>query len=317
MSPRHPAPEETVHRPCARGIWCSAQIRDPDTGDWHPAPAGQVLCPADRTALTSQTAELPGCYTRLAAMTSSPVKTGPAVRVPPGSRVLANPEADALMRIIADTTAAWAVRIRNIPQLQLTRHGHPHGSPAQVTADCQVITAHPDPLLALPPAETARTWTWTPGLPMPPDMDEEIGDLDAIAGGDGWIRAFTRLAGEDAALELFDLRRRAIRLLGETPAPPVLLDGIPCRTCEAMPALALAELPVGTPGPDTPEPAYSRCLECRAELTRKEHDDWVAMYGAWARGAGIITCRRCDLGHHRDCCWNSCGCKTAGHPAAA
>lgn len=298
-------------------MWCSAKTRHPDTGEWHAAHAAQVLCPADRAVLVEDTAALPAAYERLATMAVDPVKTGLAIRVPPGSRVLTNPEADALMRTLADTVAAWAARIRDVPQLQLSRPDCPHGSQEQVDADCSVLAGFPDPLLALAPRDTARTWTWAPGQLMPDWLEEEIGHLDAIRGGDGWVRTFTSLDGEDAALELFDLHRRAVRLLGETPAPPQLLDGIPCRTCEAMSSLALAELPVTDPDPDKPGPPYSRCIECRAELTRREHDEWVVMYVAWTRGAGILTCRRCDLNMHGDCCWPSCDCKKAGHRAAA
>lgn len=297
---------------------CSAKTRDPETGEWLPAAANQPLCPADRTVLVTYLGELPGCYERLADLAAEPLRrAGRAVRVPPGSRVLASPEADALMRETADVLGGWAARVRAVPQLSLARHGYAHGSQGQVAADCSVLAAHPDPLLALAPAEMARTWTWPPGSPAPGWLEEEIGGLDAVVGGDGWVKAFTRLDGEDAALEILGLRHRAVRMLGETPAPPELLDGIPCRACEAMSSLEV--LPQEPPDPARREPAFCRCSVpgCRDEMTRTQYDAWVGQYNAWVRGAGVLTCRRCELGDHENCQWDSCGCRANGHRKGA
>jgi hypothetical protein len=314
---KHQVPSGTdAQRFCARAERCSASTRDAE-GAWHPAPANQPLCPADRTVLIQRIEALPGCYERLSRVAAEPVRRGRAVRVAPGSRVLANPEADALMRTVADILGGWAARVRSVPQLSLARHGFTHGSPGQVTADSATLAAHPDPLLALPAGDMARIWTWPPGSAMPGWLEEEIGALDAVAGGDGWVRAFTALDGEDAALELFDLHRRCVRLLGETPAPPELLDGVPCRSCEAMSSLEV--LPQLPPDREKEEPAFSRCSipGCRDEMTRREYDDWVKRYGSWTRGAGVLTCRRCELGRCSDCVFVACQCKASGHRKAA
>jgi hypothetical protein len=314
LPPRTPAGD--AQGDCARGDRCAARTRDPETGAWHPAPAAQPLCPTDRTVLIQCISTLPGCYERLGNLAADPVKSGRTIRTPPGSRVLASPEADALMRTTADTVGAWAARVRAIPQLSLTRHAYPHGSAGQVTGDCTDLARHPDPLLALPPYEMTRIWTWPAGSAMPGWLDEQIGDLDACYGGDGWIKAFIHLSGRDAALELIDLRHQASRLLQETPPRPEYLDGVPCRSCEVM-ALAVASLPAGPPSGDETGLPYSRCQECGHQMTRTDYDTWVGMYGAWARGAGILVCHRCDIGLHGACFWKSCGCAAAGHDLAA
>lgn len=307
----------SAQRRCARDTRCSAKTRDQESGEWLPAPANQPLCPADRDVLITHLGEIPACYERLGRLSLEPVKAGRAVRVAPGSRVLANPEADALMREAAVILGGWAARVRAVPQLSLARHGHPPGSQEQVKADCKTLADFPDPLLALPPGPMTRTWNWRPGSAMPGDLEKVIADLEIVRAGDGWAVALTCLDGEDAALEILDLRSRAVRLLGETPAPPDLLDGIPCRACEAM--SSLERVPVPPPDPEKPEPPYSRCTVpgCRDEMTRREYGAWVKQYEAWTRGAGVLTCRRCDLGAHEECQWRHCSCATGGHLAAA
>jgi hypothetical protein len=316
---RFEAPSESgEQRDCSRGQWCSASTRDVD-GNWHPAKSYAPFCSVDQSLITEKARLLPAAYERLAAQIGAPARRGKAVRVPPGSRVLLNADTDALLRLIADITAGWAARTRHIPGLQLARHEHAHGTPEAVAADCAVLAKHTVPLLALPPAPMTRVFTWPAGSLMPPDVDARIGGLDAVHGGDGWVKAWTALSGEDAGTEILDLHSRAVRLLGETPAPPELLDGIPCRSCEAMSSLALLEKP--PPDPEQPAPAFCRCAECRDEMTRKEYDDWVRQYAAWVGGSGILTCRRCELGQCAEapsaCSWPSCTCAHPRHAARA
>ncbi len=297
-------------RECARDTRCSAKTRDED-GNWHPARTYSPFCPADTTRITQDAEALPEAYERLAARIGDPARTGRAVRVPPGSRVLVNPEIDALLRLIAGFTGGWAARTRAIPGLSLARSAHAHGTAGRVADDCGVLARHTVPLLALPSGPMARTWTWPAGSPMPPELEAEIGGLEICHIGDGWVTALTGLSGEAAGLDVLDLHSRAARLLGETPAPPEYLDGIPCRSCEAMSALTLTEQP--PPDPEKPPPPWCRCVGCRDEMTRKELGEWVAMYAAWVKGAGILTCRRCDLGLCDGCQWKGCGCAAGGH----
>jgi len=313
MSVRGITPDPDGQRECARGAWCSASKRDPE-GEWHPALTYQPFCPADTDAIVRAAADLPRAYAMLAARVTDPVTSGTAPgggRRPPGSRVLIDSAAEALMQETAAVAGTWAARVRLIPQLSLSRNPHPHRTAAAVASDCKVIALHPGPLLALQPGWMTREWAWTPGSPMPDDIADDLAGLEITGSGDGWIKVVTSLDGEDAGHEILRVSRRVARHLGETPAPPVMLDGIPCRTCEEM-ALAVAELPAGD-GNGT-EPAYSRCLHCRAELSRADHDAWVAMYVAWTKGVGLLVCRRCALGNHADCCWDSCECGDGSHP---
>jgi hypothetical protein len=308
------APSVTTdeQRLCARGTWCSAQTRD-DEGTWHPARTYQAFCGVDEQVISARAEALPAAYVRLAERIGDPVRSGRAVRRPPGSRVLVDAEHDALLRLIAAITGAWAARTRAVPGLSLSRHAHRNGTPGAVEADCGVLARNTVPLLALPDGPMARTWTWRAGDPMPPDLEEEIGALEIIHAGDGWVRAMTSLGGTQAGHDVLDLHRHAVKLLGETPAPPDVLDGIPCRNCEAMSSLAVLEQP--PPEPEKVAPPWCRCLECRDEMTRKELDSWTAQYAGWVRGAGVLTCRKCDLGRCPECTWPSCGCAAAGHRA--
>jgi hypothetical protein len=318
---RFEAPTDTgEQRLCARGIWCSASTRDVE-GNWHPARTWQAFCSADQSLITEKANLLPAAYVRLAAQIGQPARRGKAVRVPPGSRVLLNADIDALLRLIADGTAAWAARTRAIPGLQLARPDHAHASPEAVAADCAVIVKHTGPMLALPPGPMTRIWTWPPGSPMPPDVDKQtdVAALDAVHGGDGWVKAWTTRSGEDAGTEILDLHSRAVRLLGETPAPVTLLDGIPCRSCEAMSSLTVLEQPQQEPGEGPPP--FCRCVECRDEMDRHEYDAWVRQYAAWVEGSGILTCRRCELGlcaeSPKACQWDRCTCNHPRHAARA
>jgi hypothetical protein len=413
QAPASLADTDTAHDPCERGDQCSGRKRSLEVPGWIPAPAAQHVCTACQAVLSQCLAELPAVYGRLAGMATDPVRSASGVRVPPGSRVLANVAADALMREIADVTGGWAARIRALPQLQLAHHGYPHGSADQVTADCRVIGREGDlsPLLALPDAPVFRTWHYLPGasstrtpavpcrrcgIPVSPspsgkrwwpavcahpsaavasyaedrdgnpvpsawacaacskrlpkgweaaphcdhepsrnvqspaakattprgprtraDVEEEIGDLEVVRAGDGWVTAVTRLHGGQGACELTEVRIRATRLLRENPAPPELLDGIPCRECGAW-GLERAPLPAG-PEREGEEVPFSRCLEpaCRATMTRQEYHAWTGMYAAWTKGSGILVCARCEAGNCRICCWPDCTCKAVpGHAAA-
>lgn len=308
--------DDAGQRACARGPWCSASTRDTE-GMWHPARTYAAFCAADQAKVTADAESLPAAWDRLSAAIGAPARRGTPVRVPPGSRVLVSADTDALLRDIADTAAGWAARTRAVPGLQLARHDCAHGTRGQVAADCAILALHTVPLLALPPAPMSRTWHWHSGSPMPPDLAMDLADTEILHIGDDWVRAQVMLSGEDAGLEIIALHRRAVRLLGETPAPPVILDGIPCRNCEAMSSLAVLEQP--QPDPGQPDPPYVRCLECRDELSRAEYRDWTRQYAAWIGGSGILVCRRCEMGacatDPKACSWAGCTCRHAGRAA--
>lgn len=312
-----PVSHDQPQRRCARDAWCSARTRDPETGEWHPALAAQPLCPADQDVMVTCLGELPGCWDRLGALSLHPARSGHAIRRPPGSRVLVNADADALQRETAWLLAAWAARVRAVPQLRLTAPAAYAGSPERLAADCSVLEAHPGPLMALPPAPMYRTWTWAPtgDDTLPAWVADDTSGLDWVRGGDGWGTWIAEVGGDTAALDVISLRTRAVRMLGEAPAPRELLDGVPCRACEAMSSYEV--LPSEQPDPEKPEQDFCRCTApgCRDTMTRAEYGAWVGQYGAWATAAAIPSCRRCARGDCRLCIWAACGCAAKGHAA--
>jgi hypothetical protein len=148
---------------------------------------------------------------------------------------------------------------------------------------------------------------------------EDIGGDEIVSVGDGWVKVMRQLSAVHAGAEVLALDWHARRLTGQVPASPETLDGIPCRSCEAMSSLARVEQP--PPDPRRPPGPVTRCGECGDEMTRQELDGWAVMYAAWVKGAGILTCRRCemrpDLDAHPECAWASCTCCGGRGRAAA
>lgn len=161
--------------------------------------------------------------------------------------------------------------------------------------------------------------------PVPGDLGfrhhqpEDIGDGEIVAIGDGWVKVMRHLGAVHAGAEVLALDWHARRVTGMVPAHAETLDGVPCRSCEAMSSLTRVEQP--PPDPARPPPPVVRCPDCGDEMTRAELAAWAAQYAAWVKGAGILTCRRCDmqpgLDVHPECCWASCTCCGGKGRAAA
>jgi hypothetical protein len=158
-----------------------------------------------------------------------------------------------------------------------------------------------------------------PASPVPAWLEPEIEDLEVVRAGDGWVQCLTPLGGRAAALDVFDLRARAVKLLRENPAPRDLLDGIPCPrlSCEAMGSLEVLPVPPPDPERELKEgaPDFCRCTICGERMTRTEYDQHVARYAAWATEA-MQSCRKCDKGQCAECQWPACKCRASGHRAA-
>jgi hypothetical protein len=298
-------------RACARDAWCEARTRDAE-GAWHPALAYQPYCVTCSSRIVSCAAELPESYAYLHAG-GAPARSGRPVRVAPGSRVLVNPAADALLRVIAAQTAGWASRVRSVPGISRTPSRNPHGTPERVRDDCLVLTLYPSALFALTEGPTARAYPW----PLAAEEEKRLADCEIVRIGDDWVHVVEQLDGTVAGTEILDLHHRVRKLAGRIPAPPDLLDGIPCRSCEAMSSLEV--IPAPPPDPQAPPGPFCRCSVpgCKDEMTRREYDDWVRQYDAWVKGSGILTCRRCYLDEHGSCQWRQCACRASGHRIAA
>jgi len=148
--------------PCPRGSLCASSTRDAE-GTWHPLMVNSAFCPADESAIANALPDLPRSYFLLAARIGDPVRSGRGVRRPPGSRVLIDAEADALLRTSAAILMGWASRVRHVPGLQLSPNRHLPDKPEGVRDNCGVLARHVTQLLALPPGPVVRTWTWRPG----------------------------------------------------------------------------------------------------------------------------------------------------------
>jgi hypothetical protein len=314
LIPRQAA--EETGKPCSRQppeLCDGARIvlQDDGTSRREPARTPRAFCGPCESRIVACLEELPPAYERLEEAIADPVRRSSPVRVTPGSRVLVPVEVDALMRPMAAVLGGWAARVRSVPGLQLADPGVPHDSPEGIRAACEAMAKHVTPLLALQDGWTTRVYTFPPGAPVPPDLEDEIGEEEIVAIGDGWVKVTVRRSGAHAGNEILGLHWRARKLLGETKGRPESFDGIPCRSCEAM-ALERAE-----PPSDPSLPAnHSRCPECRDEMDRDTFAEWADTYVTWARGAGIRKCRRCSLAEprHQDCCWAACSCGEGEHP---
>lgn len=191
------------------------------------------------------------------------------------------------------------------------------GSPVAVAWAC---TECGTPFRGKPPARRPPCAHEPSGPPpersggIPADIEAEIEGLEVVRAGDGWVTVITEHDGIDAGLDILGLAAKFRRLLGESPARPESLDGIPCRDCEEMSSLVRAD-PPSDPSAKAP---HSRCTSCGDLMDRDEYDEWVKQYNAYAKGGGKPpTCRRCEMGNCSQCCWAVCSCAEEGHPRAA
>ncbi|HEV2252656.1 MAG TPA: hypothetical protein VGS06_05630 [Streptosporangiaceae bacterium] len=314
--PAYQDEDASGQHPCSRRppeLCDSARMVDQGDGTSRREPGltPRAFCEPCRSRIITCLEELPSAYERLEEAIADPVRRTNPVRVMPGSRVLVPVEVDALMRPMSAVLGGWFARVRHVPGLELTDPGVLHDSPEGIKAACEAMARHVTPLLALQPGWTTRIYTWPPGDPMPPGVEDEIGDEEIVAIGDGWVKVTVQRSGADAGNEILDLHWRGRRLLGESKARPEPFDGVPCRACEAM-TLERAE----PPSDPSLSANHSRCPECRDEMDRETFTQWADTYVSWARGAGIQKCRRCSLAEprHDECCWAACSCGEGEHP---
>jgi hypothetical protein len=311
-----PERDEETGQPCSRKPpeLCDGArlaVQSDGTSKRVPARTPRAFCQPCENRIIACLGELPEAWERLETAIADPVRRNSPVRVMPGSRVLVSPEIDALMRPMAAILGGWAARVRHVPGLELADPGLPPDSPEGVRAACEAMAKHVTPLLGLQAGWTTRVYTWRPGDPMPADVEDEIGDQEIIAIGDGWVKVTVQRSGAAAGNEILELHYKARRILGETKGRPETFDGIPCRSCEAM-TLERA-IPPSDPNLSA---NHSRCPECGDEMDRETFSQWADTYAQWARGAGIAKCKRCSLAtpKHKDCSWFGCSCDEAEHP---
>lgn len=298
--------EDDGKHECAQAGFCQAAIRDGDT--WHGARTFQVYCSACRGRIAACLEELPAAHDRLAAVIGERPKTGRAVRVPPGSRVLLRLEVDALQRLMGWVLGSWHERVARIDHLTVpdTQEAVQHSREAVARAVEILCPDRVDALLALPLEPMGRV------MYDPREAEEWLALIDPEEDGcvlpSGEAFMTPNLSGLHAGKEILELHYRARRILGEIRARPESFDGLPCRECEEM-ALERAE----PPSDPSEEAKHSRCAACRHEMTREEFTAWAAMYAKWAQGVPGLSCRRCQSGRHDECAWKACACRASEH----
>lgn len=290
--------ESAGDRECSRGAWCAGRAVRMENGERIVTPARTytAFCPACATLIATCLGQLPRAYVRLHLELAEKSRGGGgALRTPFGPSLPLRADADALMRAMAEVLMSWEERVREVARLSVMDTGlsRRRRSGTAITVAVRILEPRVPALLALPPAPMvrARPFRGDPGAP------------EAMVVED--------LSGADAGNEILGLHRKARGCLGELRDHPEELEGVPCRECEAM-ALVRAE----PPSDPAVEAMHSRCLRCRAQMTRAEYDQWARRYAKWAQSAGV-ACRRCQGGNHGDCRWRACACAVASHPRHA
>jgi hypothetical protein len=308
-SRRPPAPsraddDDREDQLCTRGDYCADRAIRLEDGARVIIPARSYghFCPACSTLIGGCLADLPSAWSRLAAEIGELSRGAGGFRTPLGPRLPLRADYDALMRSIAEILLSWEERTRDVARLsvldtQASRRRDPRNA---VEHAAELLGAHLTVLLALPPGPMLRAEP-VHGLP------------DAIVLAD--------LGGRDAGEEILRLHFRSRAALGEVRRQPEILDGVPCKMCEAM-TLERSE----PPSDPKREAMWSVCAACRHTMSKKDFDAWAKWYSAWAASSGV-ACRRCQIGAscpdpaeaaswHGQCQWQACACAACGHAAA-
>lgn len=276
--------------PCSRDVRCSGRRITIENGERkvNPARTYGPFCASCQGLIRDCLSELPPAYQRLADETGETHRRGVSGHSPFGPRLPFDASYDELMRRIAEVLVSFEERVRTVARLSVldTQDSRRRDQHDAVSDAARLLGAHLSVLLALEPGPMMRS---IPHASSPDDV------------------TLLELGGREAGEEVLDLHRRALLLLGEIVRQREVLEGVPCRACEAM-SLHRAE----PPSDPEREAMWSECGECRDVMSRPEFDAWVKRYSSWAQSSGV-TCRRCQAGSCAECQWQACSC---GHGAA-
>jgi len=170
-----PGGQEKAGQPCSRQPpeLCDGArmaVQDDGTTRREPARTPRAFCQPCQDRIIGCLRELTSAYERLQDEIGNPVKrTDHAVRVPFGPSVLIRADIDAQMRSMSAVLAGWAARVRSVPGLELSPPEHLPDTREGIAEACDVLAAHPDPLLALQDGWTARTYMFPPAAEEPPE----------------------------------------------------------------------------------------------------------------------------------------------------
>ena len=264
--------------PCARGEWCASSVTVTEDGQTRrePAHGPRSFCDRDRGHIARCLEELPEQYVRLVIELGSPSSRGAAIRVPFGPRLPVRVDIDALTRLMGESLISWHERVADVARLDFpsSRLSRMRRESRAIHRAQQVLSAHLDAMLALPPLPMSRAW--------------DLRDLDRLPdGATGVIRSVFAditldLSGADAGNEILRIRYLARAVLGETRAKPEELIGVPCRDPQGdcgWRTLVRAELPSREDEPVW----WSECARCGDRMTEPDYREWVALCAAYER----------------------------------
>jgi hypothetical protein len=242
----------------------------------EPALGPRLFCDRDRGHIARSLEELPEQYLRLSLELGKPNMRGTSVRVPFGPRVPIRVDVEALMSLMAETLVSWHERVADVARLDFpsSRLSRLRRESRAVGRAAQVLAAHLDAMLALPPQPMSRAW--------------DLRALDSLPeGATGVVRSVFAdvtidLSGADAGLEVLHVRYLARALLGETRQKPEELVGVPCRDPDGncgWRTVYRAELPSHEDAPVF----WTECARCGDKMSESEYREWVALCAAYER----------------------------------
>ncbi len=269
--------------PCLRGDWCSGRTVSIEDGQrvLRPARTYRAYCHGCEEYFAACAAELPGLYERMGAAIGDPLQAEVWVPSPFGPQLVLREDIDAHMRLMAVLLPGWEARVRAVKQLSRPDYHRRTDTLEAITRACETLVTHAGPLFALQPAWMTRTYR----LPLDEDTAERLADLDAVRSGEDYIAVMEQVGAAEAGQEIQWMHYRARSVLMETNPPPEILIP-PCRQCE------LRTLRRAWPEAGSDRDLYSRCVNCRDEMTTAEYDvnatRWLAYHKANARGAVLL-----------------------------
>jgi hypothetical protein len=239
----------------------------------HPRRTYRAYCDACETFLGNCAAELGDLYRRLEAAIGDPLQAEVWVPSPFGPQLPLREDIDAHIRLMAALLPGWEARVRATARLSRPDPERRTDTLEAITRACQTLSTHIGVLLALQPAFMTRTFR----LPLDDVTADWLADEEIVRAGEGYVAVMTLVGAEEAGEELQWLHYRARAMLLETNPPPEIL--IPeCRLCE------LRTLRRAWPEAGSDRDVYSRCQNCRDEMTQAEYDvnarRWLAYHKA-------------------------------------
>jgi len=300
---------------CSRGPdgqWCASRktVIQPDgTPAILPGPTPRAFCALDEDIIgrcltdpapadPGRPNDLPGIWQRLHDALGEHQTTEVLVRIPYGPSEPLSLGVDALLRKIAASVRTWHARTARVgrggtltpPTLELDPLSY-----EAVAESCRALGRHSAVLLALQPGWMSRPFPMKPGKPRDARLyrhsrlvDETLETArpfeEIMHIGEDFVSLWTddpaHTTGSTAGNEILQMHWAGRAVLQETPARPVELLGVPCRSaaCDKM-ALRRAEPPQHDGDPEF----WSVCGACGDLMSAEDYTEWVKLNAAYHR----------------------------------